>query len=227
METLLETIEIKPLGEAKASVIWLHGLGADGHDFLPIARELNLPDQAGIRFVFPHAPHIPVTINGGMVMRAWYDVYSVNFGANEDERGIRQSKQQLVALIENELALGVAAESIFLVGFSQGGAIVLHSGLRYPKKLAGIISLSSYLPLASQLAEEAHIANQNTPLLMMHGTQDTVIPIHLAEQSLSILQKLGYQVEWRQYDMPHSVYPQQIRVLRDWMLRILGVKASD
>jgi len=224
MKALLETIEVNPLGEAKASVIWLHGLGADGHDFLPMVRELDLSDQVGIRFVFPHASHIPVTINGGMVMRAWYDVYSANFGANEDEKGIRQSEQQLVALIENELALGVAAESIFLVGFSQGGAIVLHSGLRYPKKLAGIISLSSYLPLALQLAEEAHITNQNTPLLMMHGTQDPVIPIHLAEQSLSILQKLGYQVDWRHYDMAHSVHPQQIRELRDWIVRILNVK---
>jgi len=213
----LDAVEINPAQKPQACLIWLHGLGADGHDFEPLIPELRLVDELGVRVVLPHAPPRPVTINGGMVMRAWYDVLSPDFGYAEDGRGIRQSEQQLLALIEREVANGIPAERIVLAGFSQGGAMVLHTGVRYPQPLAGILALSCYLPLADSLARDRCEASRAVPIMMAHGVSDPLIPLSLAEQSRDRLRRLGYTVDWHTYPMPHAVYPQEIRDLREWL----------
>ena len=195
-------IEIETGPNPVASVIWLHGLGADGHDFEPIVPELRL--SAPIRFVFPHAPERAVTINNGMRMRAWYDIFQFG-GGPEDEAGIRDSQQLLGQMISAE-----KTEKIFLAGFSQGGAIVLQTALRYPKKLAGVLALSCYLPLAAKLPAEKNQANQDIPVFMAHGTLDPVVPIQKARMSRDVLEQQGYKVEWHEYPMPHSVCPQEI-----------------
>jgi len=205
-------------------VIWLHGLGADGHDFEPIVPELALPESAKIRFVFPHAPMRPITINGGYVMRAWYDIAQGDIGAQQDAEGIRVSQQQLDALIKAEIAAGIPAERIILAGFSQGGAIILQAGLRYPARLGGLMVLSSYVPLADTLGAERHAENQETPIFMAHGRQDEVITHAHAEQSRDQLLKLGYQVEWNSYNMPHGVLPEEIEDIGWWLRKVLKLE---
>jgi phospholipase/carboxylesterase len=214
----METIEIETGPRPQAAVIWLHGLGADGHDFEPIVPELRLPKA--VRFVFPHAPVRPVTINNGMRMRAWYDI--LQFGAGpEDEKGIRESEGLLHKLIEGEKAKGLKSEKIVLAGFSQGGAIVLQTGLRYPERLAGIMALSTYLPISAALEKEKSAANQDLPIFMAHGSYDDIIPLRRAEQSKDLLVKSGYPVDWRTYPMPHSVCPEEIGHIAQFLLRTL------
>ena len=224
METFLEAVEIETGKNPAASVIWMHGLGADGNDFVPIVNELELDGTPAIRFVFPHAPMRPVTINNGYVMRAWYDV---SFGDLEgqsrlaDERGVRESQAHITALIERETKRGVAAEDIVLAGFSQGGAIALQTGLRHPQRLAGVMALSAYLPLAESLPQEAAPANNATPIFMAHGTYDPVVPLMMGAGSMTLLTGLGYAVEWRQYPMPHSVCPEEIQDIGAWLQKVL------
>ena len=196
-------------------MLWLHGLGADGHDFEPIVPELGL--RFPVRFVFPHAPVRPVTINGGMAMRAWYDILGFDRGAREDAAGIRASAAAVVALVDREIERGMAPERIVLAGFSQGGAIALHTALREPRPLAGVLALSTYLPLAATLASERSAANARVPIFMAHGTGDTVLPLSLAETSRAALQALGYAVEWHTYPMAHSVSIEEISAIGAWL----------
>ena len=224
MDNLLEAIEIETGKNPAASVIWMHGLGADGSDFVPIVEELELDGTPGIRFLFPHAPMRPVTINNGTVMRAWFDVSLGDLEGNSrraDERGVRESQAQIAALIEREAKRGVEPVHIVLAGFSQGGAIALQTGLRYPRRLAGVMALSTYLPLADTLAREATPANKATPIFMAHGIYDPLIPLAMGAGSMTLLTGFGYTVEWRQYPMPHSVCPQEIEDIGAWLRRVL------
>ena len=221
---LLETIEIGTGKNPSASVIWMHGLGADGNDFVPVVNELDLSGAPAVRFVFPHAPKRPVTINNGFVMRAWYDVSFGDLEGNSrraDERGVRESQAQIGALIEREVKRGVTVANIVLAGFSQGGAMALHTGLRYPEKLAGVMALSAYLPLADSLALEATAANKATPIFMAHGTFDPVVPLMMGAGSMTLMAGLGYGVEWKQYPMQHSVCPEEIEDVGAWLRRVL------
>ena len=224
MSNLLNRLEIESAPNPTASVIWLHGLGADGNDFAAIVPELDLSGCQPIRFVFPHAPSIPVTINGGYVMPAWYDIRGANLVQGEDDAGIRQSAQAIEALIAHEVARGIPASRIVLAGFSQGCAMVLHTGLRHPERLAGIMALSGYLPLARTLASERHAANQLTPIFMAHGIADPVVALARAEESRQVLSQLGYALQWHTYPMPHSVHPQEIA---DMGLFLQSVLASQ
>ena len=223
MPRLLDAIELETEKNPSASVIWMHGLGADGSDFAPIVDELGL--DAALRFVFPHAPMRPVTINGGAFMRAWYDV---SFGDLEgksrraDEQGIRESQEQINTLIEREGKRGVGACRIVLAGFSQGGAVALHTGLRHPEQLAGVMALSTYLPLADSLPQEAAAANKGTPIFMAHGLYDPVVPLMMGASSMTFLAGLGYSIAWRQYPMPHAVCPQEIADIGAWLRKILN-----
>ncbi len=225
MRRLLDAIEIETGKNPSASVIWLHGLGADGGDFVPIVDELGLDAAPALRFVFPHAPMRPVTINGGALMRAWYDV---SFGDLEgksrrtDEQGIRESQAQINALIEREGKRGVAASRIVLAGFSQGGAIALQAGLRHPEKLAGVMALSAYLPLSDSLPQEAAAANQGTSIFMAHGLDDPLVPLMMGAGTKTFLAGLGYSIEWHQYPMPHSVCAQEIDDIGAWLRKILN-----
>jgi phospholipase/carboxylesterase len=220
MTELLETIELETGKNPAASVIWLHGLGADGHDFEAIVPELDLP-AVPIRFVFPHAPMQPVTINAGMVMRAWYDVSDAAI-RREDEAGVRASQARLEALIVREKARGTGASRLLLAGFSQGGAVVLHAGLRHRERLAGIMALSCYLPVGDKLAAEAHAANRDVPIFMAHGTQDPVVAFPRALESRELLEHAGYAVQWHDYRMPHSVCADEIRDISTWLQRVLA-----
>jgi phospholipase/carboxylesterase len=217
----LESIEIETGAAPDAAVLWLHGLGADGTDFEPVVPELRLPARLRLRFVFPHAPVRPVTLNMGMSMRAWYDILQLG-GGKEDEAGIRASQALLEGLIEREKSRGVEARRIVLAGFSQGGAIALQTGLRYPERLGGILALSTYLPLAATLAAERSPANRDLPVLMAHGTLDPMIPIARARDSRAALGALGYAVEWQEYAMPHSVCGEEIADIAAWLLRLLA-----
>jgi phospholipase/carboxylesterase len=210
-------IEIESGPGPQAAVIWLHGLGADGHDFEPIVPELELARP--VRFIFPHAPLRAVTINNGMRMRAWYDIFQFGGGA-EDEAGLRASEALLQELIAKEKKKGIAANKIVLAGFSQGGAIVLQAGLRYPERLGGIMALSTYLPLQDKLTE-AHAANRDLPIFMAHGSYDDIIPLRRAEQSRDLLVKGGYPVDWRTYPMPHSVCPEELGHISEFLARTL------
>jgi phospholipase/carboxylesterase len=214
MSALLEALEIETGPSPRAAVIWLHGLGADGHDFEPIVPELGMPAAPAVRFVFPHAPLQPVAINRGAVMRAWYDVTG---DGRQDAEGIRASQVRVEALIARERARGIAARSIVLAGFSQGGAMALHTGLRHPERLAGILALSCYLPLPETLEGEASQANRDIPIFMAHGTQDPVIPLSWAMRSRDRLIALGYAVEWHEYPMPHSVCAEEIADVGRWL----------
>ncbi|MBV8030197.1 MAG: dienelactone hydrolase family protein [Betaproteobacteria bacterium] len=216
----MDEIEIETGANPDAAVIWLHGLGADGHDFEPIVPELRLPAALRLRFVFPHAPIQPVTINGGMRMRAWYDILQLG-GGPEDEKGIRASQGLLGKLIEREKSRGIPASRIVLAGFSQGGAIVLQAALRYPERLAGVLALSTYLPLAAKLAEERHAANAALPIFMAHGSYDDIIPLARAERSRELLEAAGYRVQWHAYPMPHSVCAPEIADLSRFLQDIL------
>lgn len=210
-------IEILTSTPPKASVIWLHGLGADGHDFVPLVPALELQSDLALRFIFPHAPRRPVTINGGMVMRAWYDIYDTGFTSREDEDGIRDAAGRVDVLIRQEMERGIPPQRITLAGFSQGGAVALHCGLRCPHPLAGIIALSCYLPLAGRLAEEQHRANHQTPILMIHGSRDTIVPPALAQTSRGMLEQLGHPLEWHEFPMGHEVSAEEIAVIAAWL----------
>jgi phospholipase/carboxylesterase len=216
-----ETVEIESAPAPDAAVIWLHGLGADGHDFKPVVPELRLPARLRVRFVFPHAPVRPVTINMGMPMRAWYDILQMG-GGQEDEAGIRASQALVQALIEREKGRGVDPRRIVLAGFSQGGAIVLQTGLRHAERLAGILALSTYLPLAGRLAAERSAANRGLPVFMAHGTQDPMIGIPRARESRAALETLGYPVQWKEYAMAHSVCGEEIADIAAWLLKLLA-----
>lgn len=220
MTSLPETIELDSAPSPDAAVIWLHGLGADGHDFEPVVPQLGLPARLRVRFVFPHAPVRPVTINMGMPMRAWYDILQMG-GGREDEAGIRASQGLLEALIARERARGVAAKRIVLAGFSQGGAIALHTGLRHAERLAGILALSTYLPLAATAPAELNAANRDVPLFMAHGSFDDIIPLERAHQSRLALERLGCTVGWREYPMPHSVCGDEIAHIATWLREVL------
>jgi phospholipase/carboxylesterase len=210
-------VTLEPPRTANAAVIWLHGLGADGYDFVPIVEELRLPSSLAVRFVFPHARARPVTINNGFVMRAWYDIKGLNREGGEDEEGIRESADVVRDCIEREAARGVPASRIVLAGFSQGGAIALQAGLRHANTLAGVMALSTYLPLRASVAQEASAANKATPILMCHGAQDGVVPIQMGEVSRDMLSGLGYSIEWRTYPMQHSVCAEEINDISRWL----------
>jgi phospholipase/carboxylesterase len=214
-------VEIETGRNPQAAVIWLHGLGADGHDFEPIVPELVRPTDRPLRFVFPHAPMRPVTLNGGYVMRAWYDIIAIDRRAAEDGQGIRASQALVTELIRRENARGIPSERIVLAGFSQGGAMALFCGTRYPERLAGIIGLSCYQVLATQFDAERLPANQNTPIFLGHGTQDPVVIPALGEAASRELQAAGYEVEWHAYSMPHSVCPQEVIDIAAWLRRVL------
>ncbi len=216
----LETLEVETSKPVTASVIWLHGLGADGHDFEPIVPELNLEGGPGIRFIFPHAPQQPVTINGNMVMRAWFDIKSLS-RSDEDEIGIRRSQALVEGLIKRENERGIPSSRIVLAGFSQGGAIALQCGLRYGESLAGLLCLSCYLPLATSLEMERTDANKSIPIFLAHGEYDPVLPLAFGEETLKILNQLGYEPQWRAYPMPHSVCPQEIEHIGLWLKKML------
>lgn len=202
------------------SIIWLHGLGADGEDFVPVAEEMQLP--VAVRYIFPHAPMQPVTINGGYVMRAWYDIVANNIGAQQDAAGIRRSQIEIEKLIAQEKQRGTAAENIFLAGFSQGGAVALHTGLRHSEKLGGILALSTYLPLSDKLPDEAAAAAQGTSIFMAHGHGDPIVPFALGKKSAESLSGLGCDLEWHEYDMPHTLCIEELRDIEAWLTRRLG-----
>jgi phospholipase/carboxylesterase len=218
---LLDTLDKQTGPDPRATVIVLHGLGADGNDFVPIAQELDLSAAGDVRFVFPHAPVIPVTINGGYEMRAWYDILGADLVQREDEKGLRSSLAQVEALIEREKARGIPAGRIVLAGFSQGCAMALLTGLRHGEKLGGIVGLSGYLPLAATTAAERHSANTATPIFLAHGRMDPVVPLDRALASRDALKSLGYQVEWHEYPMAHSVCMEEISDLNRWLLSVL------
>ena len=217
----VETLEIETGAKPQAAVLWLHGLGADGHDFEPIVPELGLPASPAIRFVFPHAPVRPVTLNNGYRMRAWYDIFQLG-GGPEDEAGIRASQDVLQQLVEEEKKKGIPTSRIVLAGFSQGGAIALQTATRYPEKLAGVLALSTYLPLSAKLAAERSPANLATPIFMAHGSYDDIIPIARAEESRRRLEAEGYRVEWHDYPMPHSVCPPEIDDISAFLGKVLA-----
>jgi phospholipase/carboxylesterase len=225
MNQLLPHITLETGRAPQHSIIWLHGLGADGGDFVGIADEMNLP--VAVRYIFPHAPMQPVTINRGFVMRAWYDIAAGDIGAQQDQDGIRKSQRKIEKLIAQEKQRGIAAKNIFLAGFSQGGAIVLHTGLRHAERLGGILALSTYLPLADTLANEASNSAIDTPIFMAHGRSDPVIPYNLGKISAEKLSSLGYQLEWREYPMPHSVCMEEVRDIEDWLTRRLNARQRE
>lgn len=220
-EELLRAVELAPEGDPGASVLWLHGLGADGHDFLPIVPELHIPPEAGVRFVFPHAPTRPVTINGGAVMRAWYDIRSLD--GEHEEAHIEQSRRQLESWIVHERELGVASEKIVLAGFSQGGAIALYTGLQHEARLAGLLALSCYHPIPERISERASAANRDVPIFLAHGSLDPLVPIEIAERTRDELERNGYAPEWRTYPIPHSVSPQEVADIGAWLRKVLSI----
>jgi phospholipase/carboxylesterase len=226
MTQLLEQVELVTGPTPTATVIWLHGLGADGYDFVPIVKELEtgtLPGlEGGVRFIFPHAPVRPVTINNGMAMRAWYDIKMIDLVRQEDDAGVRASQLEVEKLIAREKERGIPADRIVLAGFSQGGAITLQAGLRHPERLAGLMVLSSYLPLAGSVAAEASPANRDVPILMAHGTRDPVVQLVRATTSREQLETLGYKIEWHDYPMEHSVCLEEIQAVRAWLGKVLG-----
>jgi phospholipase/carboxylesterase len=221
-EPLLECVELQTQPAPGASIIWLHGLGADGFDFVPLVRELQALGAPAARYVFPHAPQRAVTINQGYVMRAWYDILGVQIDQREDEAGIRQSQTQVERLIEREVARGTARSRIVLAGFSQGGAITLQTGLRQREPLAALVVLSAYLPLAAAAASEASAVGRSIPIFMAHGRDDTVVPIDRAQASRAALTALGCRVQWHEYAIPHSVCEEEIRDLARFLSEALN-----
>ena len=207
---------------ADAAVIWLHGLGADGNDFVPVVNQLGLPAELNIRFVFPHAPVRPITINQGYHMRGWYDISSLDIANRDDEEGIRESAQILTHLCEEQIKSGIAANRIIVAGFSQGGAIALYTGLRFPQQLGGIMALSTYLPMGERTADEASDANRNTPIFMAHGFHDDIVAYPFGERSCEQLRQLGYKVEWHAHAMGHSVSMEEIQAISHWLSGVLG-----
>ena len=221
MADLPECVEVETGASPKASVIWLHGLGADGHDFEPVVPELRLPASLQVRFVFPHAPLRPVTLNNGYPMRAWFDIVKIGLNQPRDKAGMLASRAALEALIARENTRGIPTARIVLAGFSQGGAVTLYTGLQYKEKLAGIMALSTYLPLAEGFEFEINSANARTSIFYAHGTQDPVVPLALAEHTRKALTARGCSILWHTYPMPHAVHPQEIQHLRTWLLSIL------
>jgi phospholipase/carboxylesterase len=218
----LPSIEIETAPDPAASIIWLHGLGADGNDFVPVVPELKLPRSLAVRFVFPHAPVRRVTLNNGAAMRAWYDIASADLNNRADIAGVRQSQADVEALIAREKSRGIAAARIVLAGFSQGGVIALHTALRHPERLAGVIALSTYMVLADRLAEEASAANRDLPIFMAHGTADPVVRFEWGDSSRRSLVANGYRVDWHTYRMEHSVCMEEIQAIGAWMVKTLG-----
>ena len=221
---MLPCIELETAPNPTAAVIWLHGLGADGNDFVPIIPELKLSGCPGIRFIFPSAPSMPVTVNGGYVMPAWYDIIGRSLTDQEDAAGISKSASSIVELIEKEAGRGIAYDKIILAGFSQGCAMALHIGLRFPHKLAGIIALSGYLPLAMTANLEKHLANSTTPIFMAHGTYDPVVSLDRAQASHAALEKMAYSVDWNEYPMEHSVNHEELMDISRFLQQVLASK---
>ena len=221
-EELLPAVEIDPDGPPRASVIWLHGLGADGHDFEPIVPMLGLPPAAGVRFVFPHAPSIPVSINGGFAMPAWYDIRDADLRHRHDEAGIRASAERIEALLDAEHARGIPSERIVLAGFSQGGAMALHTGLRHARPLCGILALSTYLVCDDTLDAELSPANAQTPVFQAHGTRDAMVSIERGIAARERLEALGHAVEWHAHPMGHEVCPEEIAAIGAWLRARVG-----
>lgn len=215
----LERIVIEPQVEATAAVIWLHGLGDSGAGFAPVVPALGLPAGHSIRFIFPHAPEQAVTINGGYIMRAWYDIKSMDLHDRADMQGVMASEQSVQALIDEQIAAGIPSERIVLAGFSQGGVMSLFTGLRYPQKLAGIMALSCYLPTGDVLPSQLSAANATTPILHQHGEQDDVVPLSAGLLAKNALEAGGYSVQWQTYPMPHSVIPVQLKAISTWLLQ--------
>ena len=222
MSTLLETIQLDSAPNPTVSIIWMHGLGADGNDFVPLVKELDLRGGPAIRFIFPSAGTMPVTINNGYVMRAWYDIRENDLVRREDEGGLRASQAQIEALIAREKARGIPASRIILAGFSQGCAMTLQTGLRHAEPLAGLMCLSGYLPLADKTALERTPASLDTPIFMAHGTADPVVPIARAQQSRDLLTGMGYKVEWHEYMMQHSLCQEEIDAIGAWLKKVLA-----
>ena len=222
MTQLLQNIEIETAPNPQVAVIWLHGLGADGNDFVPLVNELDLSGLPGIRFVFPHAKTMPVTINGGYVMRAWYDITGAELTRREDEGGLRASQRDVEALIAREKARGIPASRIILAGFSQGCAMTLQTGMRHPEKLAGMLCLSGYLPLAASVAAERTEEILATPIFIAHGTHDNVVPFARARESKEVLVSMGYQVEWHEYMMQHSLCLEEVQDISKWIRKVVG-----
>ncbi len=222
---MLPAIEIETGANPTFALIWLHGLGADGNDFVPIINELEVASQTSIRFIFPHAPERPVSINSGYKMRAWYDIYHPDFNNYQDEAGILDSKNVIDALIERQLQLGIASQHIVLAGFSQGGAMALHVGLHQANRLGGIMALSSYLPFAEPLSSKATAVNASIPIFMAHGTYDTVIPLSLAIASKEKLVAAHFSVDWHEYPIAHTVSQQEIIDINHWLQRILVIQS--
>jgi len=222
MSTLLQTIEKETGPNPTVAIIWMHGLGADANDFVPMLNELDLTGLPAIRFIFPNADTMPVTINGGYVMRAWYDIVATDLGRQEDEAGLRASQLKVEALMEREKARGIPAERIILAGFSQGCAMTLQTGLRQKEKLAGLMCLSGYVPLAAKVPAEHTPASLATPVFMVHGRMDPVIPVSRAEQSRDLLQQLGYQVEWHDYPMQHSLCQEEVTHISAWLKKVIS-----
>ncbi len=217
----LQTIEVQTGPAPSGSVIWMHGLGADGHDFEPIVGDLVRAGERALRFVFPHAPMRAVTINGGLRMRAWYDIAGLGAHAQEDLAGLQASRVALEALIARENERGISTERIVLAGFSQGGALALYTGTRYPQRLAGLLGLSCYLPLAADLAGEQSAASRASPIFLAHGTEDLLVLAVYGEQSRRLLERTGYSVEWHEYRMPHAVCGEEIADIGAWLRRVL------
>jgi len=222
MSDLLEHIQIETNDNPEIAIIWMHGLGADGNDFVPMVRELDLAGLPGIRFIFPHAKTMPVTINNGYVMRAWYDITGLEADRREDEGGLRASQQEIEALIEREKQRGIPASRILLAGFSQGCAMAIQTGLRHPETLAGLLCLSGYVPLSARLGTERTEASKATPIFMAHGRYDNVVPFNRAEASRDLLQSLGYQLEWHEYAMQHSLCLEEVQHISAWLKKVLG-----
>lgn len=222
MQETADAVVLAPATPTSASVIWLHGLGADGHDFVPIVPELKLPPSPGIRFVFPHARVRPVTLNMGMRMRAWYDIKTLTAEGRADEEGLRESVARVAGLIAAERALGVEPERIVVAGFSQGGAVALHAALRYPEPLAGVLALSCYLPLQATLAAEWSEAGKSVPILMCHGQFDPVLPLAFGVAARDFLRAAGYRVDWREYPMQHQVCLPEIQDIGTWLRQLFG-----
>ena len=222
---LLPCVEAEPVKPADATVIWLHGLGADGHDFAGIVPALNLPDDAAVRFIFPHAPERPVTVNNGWVMRAWYDILEMNISRKVDTDSLLESAAQVSALIRRETERGIAPERIVLAGFSQGGAVAYQAGLTYPQRLAGILALSTYVPCEQSLRASVNLSHRDLPVMIAHGSRDDVVPPQLGESAKELLTALGFVPQWRTYPIDHSVSAEEVEMISGWLKSVLNIKA--
>lgn len=221
MTDQIDFIENKPKSQHRSTIIWLHGLGDSGHGHAPLASELKLPDELGVKFIFPHAPEQAVTVNGGSVMPAWYDILEMDIGRKIDEEGIDTSAKKITSLINLEIELGIDSKKIIIAGFSQGGAVALHTALQSPVTLGAIICMSTYLGAESIFSSENRALNQHTPIFWGHGSSDPVVPLSLAEQSIEVLEKNQYHVELKKYPMEHSIHPDEVSDIRNWIIKIL------